>query len=117
VPLADQSTGEPLSWNLFSYVRSNPLTRVDSTGETCVPISNIDGKVTGYKDVDGPGGTCADAAIGDVEESKHPSETVIAQGPPSLALLAVARGTQMARPGVNASGVYLGVIMSALSPP
>ena len=31
-PFADQSTNDPQSWNLYSYVRNHPLTIIDPTG-------------------------------------------------------------------------------------
>jgi RHS repeat-associated protein len=31
-PLIDQAPGDPKSWNLYSYVRNNPLGFVDPTG-------------------------------------------------------------------------------------
>jgi hypothetical protein len=39
VPGVDQSAGDPQSWNLFGYVRNNPLRFVDPTGraEKLVP--------------------------------------------------------------------------------
>jgi RHS repeat-associated protein len=33
-PLADQSPGDPQSWNLYGYVRNNPLSRVDPNGRS-----------------------------------------------------------------------------------
>ncbi len=34
-PFADQHPKDPQSWNLYSYVRNNPLRYTDSTGEAC----------------------------------------------------------------------------------
>lgn len=39
-PLNDQETGDPQSWNLYSYVRNNPLNRTDPNGRDCVYTSN-----------------------------------------------------------------------------
>lgn len=33
-PLVDQQAGDPQSWNLYSYVRNNPMALVDPTGMT-----------------------------------------------------------------------------------
>lgn len=40
-PLIDQSEGDPQSWNLFSYVRNNPLKFVDPSGEDCIYLDGI----------------------------------------------------------------------------
>ena len=98
-PLADQQTRDPQSWNLYGYVRNNPLRFIDPSGRTCVPNGS-----GGYKDVEGPGGTCADALKGDIAEAKKPSVTVTAQGPPSPQLLSVGQGVQRAGPIVEAVG-------------
>ncbi len=53
VPFADQYAGDPQSWNLYSYVRNNPLRYMDADGTTCSSskgpngetiINNVDGK-------------------------------------------------------------------------
>lgn len=36
IPLIDQQPGDPQSWNLYSYVRNNPLTYRDPTGRICI---------------------------------------------------------------------------------
>lgn len=42
---SDQQTDDPQSWNLYSYVRNNPLIRTDPSGQDCLYM-NGDG--TGY---------------------------------------------------------------------
>jgi RHS repeat-associated protein len=40
-PLIDQHTGDPQSWNLYAYVRNNPLRAIDPDGhELLPPITN-----------------------------------------------------------------------------
>jgi RHS repeat-associated protein len=36
----DQDSAEPQSWNLYSYVRNNPLSNVDPDGNDCVYLNN-----------------------------------------------------------------------------
>ncbi len=52
----DQDETDPQSWNLYSYVRNNPLRAVDPTGRKCVDTSN------GPAD-DGTGGGCEAAGV------------------------------------------------------
>ncbi|MDX2151427.1 MAG: RHS repeat-associated core domain-containing protein, partial [Bryobacteraceae bacterium] len=40
-PLVDQHPEDPQSWNLFSYVRNNPLTFIDPTGNDCIYTNNF----------------------------------------------------------------------------
>jgi hypothetical protein len=43
-PFADQYVGDPQSWNLFAYVRNNPLRFIDPTGMWHYEEVEIDGK-------------------------------------------------------------------------
>ena len=67
-PLVDQSPEDPQSWNLFAYVRNNPLRYNDPDGRTCQTATE------GYKydDLDGQG--CGDVDIGNI--TKKPDLTV-----------------------------------------
>jgi RHS repeat-associated protein len=51
----DQNKWDPQSWNLFSYVRNNPLRFFDGTGATCQNSINPDGTTTTTDDGDGRG--------------------------------------------------------------
>lgn len=57
-PFSDQDQSDPQSWNLYTYVRDNPLNSTDPTGTTCQTNSS-DGTV--YDDLDGNG--CAQVDV------------------------------------------------------
>lgn len=56
-PLIDQHVSDPQSWNLYSYVRNNPLRYVDPNGFECV---TLDGGGIGD---DGRGKPCNDPSL------------------------------------------------------
>ena len=59
-PFLDQQARNPKSWNLYSYVRDNPLNNTDPTGEACVSTNGGP-----YHDDNSGGQSCADAAKAD----------------------------------------------------
>ncbi|MDR3742588.1 MAG: RHS repeat-associated core domain-containing protein [Terracidiphilus sp.] len=44
----DQDPSNPQSWNLYSYVRNNPLVNVDDDGRDCIYVNNDTGKYEGF---------------------------------------------------------------------
>ena len=57
-PFADQNEADPQSWNLYSYVRNNPLRFIDPSGRDCVNLDN------GTQGDDGKGTVCTGAQLG-----------------------------------------------------
>jgi len=54
-PFADQHPEDPQSWNLYSYVRNNPLAHVDTDGHACFALnkgSAFCGRATEYGQID-----------------------------------------------------------------
>lgn len=89
-PLNDQDQSDPQSWNLYNYVRNNPLRFIDPTGRECVTLDN------GTTGDNGQGKMCQ--AVLDADKNKKPDVTVTDFEPPSPLLLAVAQGAQRASP-------------------
>lgn len=71
-PFADQHPGDPQSWNLYSYVRNNPLNATDPSGHECVSNSS------GGWEWSGSGETCedVDAQNQEYKQSGQASATV-----------------------------------------
>lgn len=71
-PFADQHPQDPQSWNLYSYVRNNPLNATDPSGHECVSDSN------GGWQWSGSGETCedVDAQNAEYKQSGQASATV-----------------------------------------
>ena len=111
-PLLDQDPQHPQSWNLYAYVRNNPLIFTDPTGNACV--SNGSG---GWKDDDSGGQTCAqvdaDNARG-VRNEANPNNPAVQGNTVSHSLLmgALIEGMQRAEGPVNAAAVGTVVVMS-----
>jgi uncharacterized protein RhaS with RHS repeats len=71
-PLVDQQPWDPQSWNLYSYVRNNPLNNIDPSGRTCQK-NKSDG--TTYDDGDGKG--CAEIENQDKEAREDPNKATV----------------------------------------
>jgi RHS repeat-associated protein len=70
-PFDDHAPTDPQSWNLYSYVRNNPLSFTDPNGGACV--QGVDGN---YHDDNGAGETCAQVDVNNA--TTGPSVTVSA---------------------------------------
>jgi len=76
-PFADQDPANPRSWNLYGYVRNNPLIFGDPDGRECVKTAD------GSSADDGKGGGCSAAGV-DANGNIQPLQvTVNGNGEPS----------------------------------
>ncbi len=78
----DQDAADPLSWNLFSYVRNNPLRYIDPTGRGCVSTQSGHTSTgiplwTNTSDPRVPGPSCGE--IDAADSRMTPSVTVTGQ--------------------------------------
>ena len=69
--LVDQYPEDPQSWNLYGYVRNNPLRFVDPSGNACV--QQADGT---YDDDDSPGQTCEQVNRSQPQQEEFVYDTV-----------------------------------------
>ena len=70
-PFIDQNEIDPQSWNLYSYVRNNPLRFLDPNGQICMAP---EGKAR-YDDTTIPGQSCAE--VDEANKTKKPDITIV----------------------------------------
>jgi len=75
-PLLHQTAVSPQSWNLYQYVRNNPLLFIDPSGCKCIDVQVVeeDGTTTTGKADDGEGTGCKAAEVAETEDKKPPKE-------------------------------------------
>jgi len=70
---SDQEPSDPQSWNLYPYVRNNPLTNTDPDGHDCVVQSRIDDN---HESVSVSSGTCSGVSVGSGQSATYVPGTV-----------------------------------------
>jgi RHS repeat-associated protein len=75
-PFVDQNPSDPQSWNIYTYVRNNPLRYADPTGNGCTS----DGKGGPGIDDDGPGESCRQVAENDAKFLQEHGPNVTVEG-------------------------------------
>lgn len=136
-PLIDQHQSDPQSWNLYGYVRNNPLKFTDSTGQDCIYTNdyNSNGSVTVSNEQGSCSGSGGTYVAGTVDPSSlnvntnngtlnyaytpydsNSSYTYSNLELPDRGLQALQSAAQMAEPGVNLAGAGLVAFGSMAAP-
>ena len=127
-PFADQYPEDPQSWNLYSYVRNNPLIYTDPSGKGCVylnksgtDIGNVDDQITSEQCGKTGGywidGTFTEARfahgsliLGGTTDGQNRTSASYGLGP-DPGLMALQLGTRIAEPGVKLAAVGTAIVM------
>lgn len=70
-PLLDQDPNDPQCWNLYSYVRNNPLVNIDPSGRSCIKTT-VGGQESVADDGDGKG--CEAAGVRPSNDPDKPND-------------------------------------------
>ena len=92
-PLIYASKGDPQTWNLYSYVRNNPLNRVDPNGHLTIIVPG-----TGWKPSDW---NMNMKLVSEAREKFHDDAVLILPWSGALGSSAIAEGGQLLRDIVN----------------
>jgi RHS repeat-associated protein len=75
IPLWDQDPTDPQSWNLYSYVRNNPLSNIDPNGRSCLTLTNDNSDE--FQGDDGDGLGCPGAGVNPSQNGQfNPSKDI-----------------------------------------
>jgi RHS repeat-associated protein len=128
-PLVDQYPSDPQSWNLYGYVRNNPLRNVDPTGRDCIYTNTFDEKAGTVQVETGScsqkGGTYVAGTISSITYDSNSNSldygynaytggtaSVGSTNLPDPGLQALQRGALLAEPGVNIAAAGTAIVMS-----